>query len=149
MVSASKFYLEIDCDAHEAQGLVSPAGCVAVQRPLHGLFLLAVLQLVFTCHFLPLSVTSSKAEICLAMQARIVGLNAQYFLKNGGFYVISIKASCIDSTAQPEAVFAREVKKLSEMLLKPKEQVTLEPYERDHAMVVGVYRPPPKAKAAA
>lgn len=26
-------------------------------------------------------------------------------------------------------------------------QVTLEPYERDHAMVVGVFRPPPKAKA--
>ena len=85
----------------------------------------------------------------LVLQARIVGLNAQYFLKNGGFYVISIKASCIDSTAQPEAVFAREVKKLSEMLLKPKEQVTLEPYERDHAMVAGVFRPPPKAKAAA
>jgi len=88
-------------------------------------------------------------NISASMQARIVGLNAQYFLKNGGFYVISIKASCIDSTAQPEAVFAREVKKLSEMQLKPKEQVTLEPYERDHAMVVGVYRPPPKAKAAA
>lgn len=88
-------------------------------------------------------------NISALMQARIVGLNAQYFLKNGGFYVISIKASCIDSTAQPEAVFAREVKKLSEMQLKPKEQVTLEPYERDHAMVVGVYRPPPKAKAAA
>lgn len=27
----------------------------------------------------------------------------------------------------------------------PHLQVTLEPYERDHAMVVGVYRPPPKA----
>lgn len=26
-------------------------------------------------------------------------------------------------------------------------QVTLEPYERDHAMVVGVFRPPPKVKA--
>jgi hypothetical protein len=58
-------------------------------------------------------------------QARIVGLNAQYFLKNGGHYVISIKASCIDSTAQPEAVFAREVKKLQEMQLKPREQVRL------------------------
>lgn len=105
-------------------------------------------QLGFACTMLP---TACQAWlICaLAVQARIVGLNAQYFLKNGGFYVISIKASCIDSTAQPEAVFAREVKKLSEMLLKPKEQVTLEPYERDHAMVVGVYRPPPKAKAAA
>eukprot|EP00878_Enallax_costatus_P011122 GHUV01011615.1.p1 GENE.GHUV01011615.1~~GHUV01011615.1.p1 ORF type:complete len:281 (+),score=82.98 GHUV01011615.1:646-1488(+) len=84
------------------------------------------------------------ADVAQPDQARIVGLNAQYFLKNGGNYVISIKASCIDSTAQPEAVFAREVKKLQEMQLKPREQVTLEPYERDHAMVVGVYRPPAK-----
>eukprot|EP00803_Ostreobium_quekettii_P001719 evm.model.scf_441EXC.12 EVM.evm.TU.scf_441EXC.12 scf_441EXC:55177-57216(+) len=80
-------------------------------------------------------------------QGRIVGLNAQYFLKNEGHFAISIKASCIDSTAQPEAVFAREVKKLQEMELKPKEQITLEPFERDHAMVVGVFRPPPKEKA--
>lgn len=58
--------------------------------------------------------------------------------------MISIKASCIDSTAPPEAVFAREVKKLQEMQLRPKEQVTLEPYERDHAMVVGTFRQPKK-----
>lgn len=63
------------------------------------------------------------ADVAQPDQARIVGLNAQYFLKNGGHYVISIKASCIDSTAQPEAVFAREVKKLQEMQLKPREQV--------------------------
>jgi len=86
------------------------------------------------------------ADVAQPDQARIVGLNAQYFLKNNGNFVISIKSSCIDSTAPPEAVFAREVKKLQEMQLKPKEQVTLEPYERDHAMVVGVYRPPPKKK---
>ncbi|KFM26348.1 Mediator of RNA polymerase II transcription subunit 36a [Auxenochlorella protothecoides] len=79
--------------------------------------------------------------------ARIVGLNSQYFLKNGGNFVISIKASCIDSTAPPEAVFAREVKKLQEQQLKPKEQVTLEPYERDHAVVVGVYRASKKKDA--
>lgn len=84
------------------------------------------------------------ADVAQPDQARIVGLNAQYFLKTGGNFVISIKASCIDSTAPPEAVFAREVKKLQEMQLKPREQVTLEPYERDHAMVVGVYRPPTK-----
>ena len=58
-----------------------------------------------------------------------MGVNASYFLKNGGFFVISIKASCIDSTAPPEAVFAREVKKLQELQLKPKEQVT---YMRAH-----------------
>ena len=28
--------------------------------------------------------------------------------------------------------------------MKPQEQLTLEPYERDHAVVVGIYRPPPK-----
>lgn len=47
-----------------------------------------------------------------AAQARIVGHNAEFFLKTGGHYVISIKASCIDSTVPAEAVFAREVKKL-------------------------------------
>jgi len=85
------------------------------------------------------------ADVAQPDQARIVGLNAASFLKNGGHFVISVKASCIDSTAAPEAVFAREVKKLQELQLKPKEQVTLEPYERDHAVVVGVFRPPPKA----
>lgn len=63
------------------------------------------------------------ADVAQPDQARIVGLNAQHFLKNGGHYVISIKASCIDSTAAPEAVFAREIKKLQEMQLKPREQV--------------------------
>ena len=42
------------------------------------------------------------------------------------------------------AVFAREVKKLQSEQLKPQEQLTLEPYERDHAVVVGVYRSQPK-----
>ncbi len=50
------------------------------------------------------------------------------------------KANCIDSTAAPEAVFASEVKKMSAENMKPQEQLTLEPYERDHAVVVGIYR---------
>lgn len=84
------------------------------------------------------------ADVAQPDQGRIVALNAQHFLKNGGHFVISIKASCIDSTAQPEAVFAAEVKKMQADKLKPQEQLTLEPYERDHAVVVGVYRPPAK-----
>jgi len=85
------------------------------------------------------------SDVAQPDQARIVALNAQYFLKNGGHFVISIKANCIDSTAEPEAVFAGEVKKMQAEKMKPQEQVTLEPYERDHAVVVGIYRPPPKA----
>lgn len=37
-------------------------------------------------------------------------------------------------------MFAAEVKKMSAENMKPQEQLTLEPYERDHAVVVGVYR---------
>ncbi|TVY31780.1 rRNA 2'-O-methyltransferase fibrillarin [Lachnellula subtilissima] len=79
------------------------------------------------------------ADVAQPDQARIVGLNAHLFLKVGGGVVVSIKANCIDSTAAPEAVFAREVTKLREERIKPLEQLTLEPFERDHAMVVGRY----------
>lgn len=87
------------------------------------------------------------ADVAQPDQARIVAINASYFLKVGGHFVISIKANCIDSTAEAEVVFAGEVKKMQAEKMKPQEQVTLEPYERDHAVVVGIYRPPPKQKA--
>ena len=50
------------------------------------------------------------------------------------------KANCIDSTSAPAVVFENEIERLREEGLTPKEQLTLEPYERDHAVVVGVYR---------
>ena len=81
------------------------------------------------------------ADVAQPDQARIVALNAQYFLKVGGHAVVSIKASCIDSTAPEEAVFAAEIKKLQTMGFKPLEYVTLEPYERAHATLVAQYRP--------
>ena len=82
------------------------------------------------------------ADVAQPDQARIITLNASYFLKNGGGIVISIKANCIDSTVAAEIVFAQERQKLVENQVKPKEQLTLEPYERDHAVVVGIYRAP-------
>ncbi|KAF3432951.1 hypothetical protein FNV43_RR24053 [Rhamnella rubrinervis] len=89
------------------------------------------------------------SDVAQPDQARILALNASYFLKAGGHFVISIKANCIDSTVPAEAVFQQEVKKLQADQFKPFEQVTLEPFERDHACVVGGYRVPKKQKAAA
>ncbi|CAL5056529.1 unnamed protein product [Urochloa decumbens] len=86
------------------------------------------------------------SDVAQPDQARILALNASYFLKNGGHFVISIKANCIDSTMPAEAVFAAEVEKLKADQFKPSEQVTLEPFERDHACVVGGYRMPKKQK---
>lgn len=80
------------------------------------------------------------ADVAQPDQARIIALNAHHFLKNGGAIVISIKANCIDSTAPAAQVFASEVNNMRKEGIKPKEQLTLEPYERDHAMVVGIYQ---------
>lgn len=80
------------------------------------------------------------ADVAQPDQARIVALNASLFLKKGGGTCISVKANCIDSTAPAEEVFAAEVEKLRAEKFFPKEQLTLEPYERDHAMVTAVYQ---------
>ena len=88
------------------------------------------------------------ADVAQPDQARILGLNAQYFVKNGGHFVISIKANCIDSTLPAEAAFAKEVQRLRQEKFKPEEQLTLEPYERDHAVVTGIYRPTTEEAAA-
>jgi len=89
------------------------------------------------------------ADVAQPDQARIVALNAHHFLKNEGHVVVSIKANCIDSTAPAEAVFAGELQKFKAEQIKPIEQVTLEPYERDHAVIVGQYRASKSAKPAA
>ena len=88
------------------------------------------------------------SDVAQPDQARIVALNAHKFLKNGGHIVISIKANCIDSTAEPEAVFAGEVEKLRSEHFAPREQCTLEPYERGHAVVVAQYKAKKKKKEA-
>lgn len=74
-------------------------------------------------------------------QARIIAYNAEHFLKVGGGFVFSIKANCVDSTADPEIVFNQQLNELKKSGFKPKEQVTLEPFERDHAMATGIYKP--------
>ncbi|KAI9231502.1 MAG: Fibrillarin-domain-containing protein, partial [Podila humilis] len=79
------------------------------------------------------------ADVAQPDQSRIVGINAHHFLKNNGHIVISIKANCIDSTVDAATVFAGEIPKLQEQRIKPQEQLTLEPFERDHALVVGKY----------
>ncbi|KAK7832952.1 mediator of rna polymerase ii transcription subunit 36a [Quercus suber] len=53
-----------------------------------------------------------------------------------GFFEVNREANCIDSTQPAVAVFDSEVNKLKQDQFRPAEQVTLEPYERDHACVL-------------
>lgn len=84
-------------------------------------------------------VNAILADVAQPDQTGIVALNAHIFLQNGGYFVISIKANCIDSTASAEAVLASEVKRMHQDNMKPQEQLTLEPYEWNYTVVVGVY----------
>jgi rRNA 2'-O-methyltransferase fibrillarin len=52
------------------------------------------------------------ADVAQPDQSRILGLNASMFIKNRGHFVISVKASCIDSTQKPEHVYANEIEVL-------------------------------------
>ena len=81
------------------------------------------------------------ADVAQPDQARIIALNCKHYLKNGGIFMIAIKASCIDSTVEPQVVFNGEIQKLKEYGLTPKKMMTLEPYQKDHAVVIGYYRP--------
>jgi len=45
------------------------------------------------------------ADVAQPDQARILAVNAQMYVKNRGHFVIAIKATCIDSTKDPEIVF--------------------------------------------
>lgn len=62
------------------------------------------------------------ADVAQPDQARILAVNAHYFLKNEGGFVISIKANCIDSTAPAEHVFAQQVCYKKMMIIFQKRQ---------------------------
>lgn len=74
-------------------------------------------------------------------------MNATCFLKTGGHYVLYVKASCIESTDLGtnqglnlgDALFSSLIKR-KQVQCKRLEQVTLEPFNRGHAYVSGVFR---------
>ncbi len=75
-------------------------------------------------------------DVAQPEQARILADNADLFLKEGGSTLLAIKARSIDSTTNPEKIFEEEVKVLKQRRMKVKEIIPLEPYDRDHIMVL-------------
>lgn len=78
-------------------------------------------------------------DIAQPEQAGTLADNAEIFLKSGGSAIFAIKARSIDATKAPKDVFKDEVKTLRRRGFKVDEVVRLEPYQRDHVMVIAVY----------
>ncbi|MEM0374905.1 MAG: fibrillarin-like rRNA/tRNA 2'-O-methyltransferase [Nitrososphaerota archaeon] len=79
------------------------------------------------------------SDVAQPDQARIVVDNARLFLRSGGYVMVAIKARSIDSVEDPERVYRREIEVMEREGLKVEERVDLEPYERDHVMVVAKF----------
>jgi fibrillarin-like pre-rRNA processing protein len=75
-------------------------------------------------------------DVAQPEQARILADNVDVFLKNEGAVLFVIKARSINSSEEPAKVFEREVDVLRHRGLSVKEIVPLEPYDRDHVMVL-------------
>jgi len=80
------------------------------------------------------------ADVAQPEQAAIVADNADYFLKDGGFLLLAIKARSIDVTKEPSEVYRREINTLKERGFEIVDVVHLEPYDKDHAMVYARYK---------
>jgi len=75
-------------------------------------------------------------DIAQPEQAKVLADNVDMFLKEGGSALLAIKARSIDSTKRPGRVFIEEVNVLKRRRLKVSATIPLEPYDRDHVMVL-------------
>ncbi|RLG83635.1 MAG: fibrillarin-like rRNA/tRNA 2'-O-methyltransferase [Thermoprotei archaeon] len=80
------------------------------------------------------------ADIAQPEQAGIININAQYFLKEGGWLYFAIKARSIDVTQEPSEVYRREIETLKQGGFEIIDVVHLDPFDKDHAMVLAQYK---------
>ncbi len=81
------------------------------------------------------------ADVAQPEQASLVVDNAKWFLKKNGVLFLAIKARSIDVTKEPTEVYKKEIETLEKGGFEIKDVVHLEPYDKDHAMVLAVYNP--------
>ncbi len=80
------------------------------------------------------------ADVAQPEQASIVARNARFFLKDGGYMLLAIKARSIDVTVEPSEVYKREVQTLKDAGFTIVDVVHLDPFDRDHAMIYARFK---------
>ncbi|MDI9619807.1 MAG: fibrillarin-like rRNA/tRNA 2'-O-methyltransferase [Candidatus Nezhaarchaeota archaeon] len=75
-------------------------------------------------------------DVAQPYQSKILIDNAEFYLKDGGWALLAIKARSIDVTKEPSEVYKREVETLKRGGFDIVQVVHLEPYDVDHAMIL-------------
>jgi fibrillarin-like pre-rRNA processing protein len=86
--------------------------------------------------FIPGKVDCVYCDVAQPEQAKILADNADVFLKSSGWVMLAVKAPSIDVTKEPAEVYRREAKVLKKRGFSVKETVSLEPFDKAHAMIV-------------
>ena len=74
-------------------------------------------------------------DIAQKNQVEIFLKNIELFLKDGGYALLAVKARSVDVTKNPKEIFKQVMKEL-ESKVKIIDFRTLEPFQKDHCMVV-------------
>ena len=78
-------------------------------------------------------------DIAQPDQTDIAIANCKLYLKNNGFLFLVIKTRSIDVTKSPKKIIQEEIKKL-EVNFDVLQEIDLEPYDKDHAIVIARYQ---------
>ncbi|ARM76564.1 fibrillarin-like rRNA/tRNA 2'-O-methyltransferase [Acidianus manzaensis] len=79
-------------------------------------------------------------DIAQPDQTDIAIYNARTFLKSDGYLLLAIKARSIDVTKDPSEIFKAEAQKLEKSDFDVKQVINLDPYDKDHAMVLARFK---------
>jgi len=77
-------------------------------------------------------------DIAQPDQTDIAINNCKMYLKSNGYLFLVIKSRSIDVTKDPKKVISNEIKKL-ESLFEIKQIINLQPYDKDHAIVIAMF----------
>jgi len=86
--------------------------------------------------FIPRKVDCIYCDIAQPDQAKILADNAEVLLKPTGWVMLAVKAHSIDVTKAPPVIFKQEANILKRRGFDVKEIVSLEPYDKAHAMII-------------
>ncbi len=76
------------------------------------------------------------ADIAQPDQTQITIRNCHAHLKSGGCLLLVVKSRSIDVTKEPREVFLEETRKLQDGGFRIKQVLTLEPFDKDHAIIL-------------
>ena len=85
-------------------------------------------------------VDSIYADIAQPDQARILSENIDRYLSDDGDFLFAVKARSIDVSKEPSSIFRQERTLLEEKGYRVKEMIRLDPFEKDHSMILGSKR---------